>query len=397
VTSRAALRTALQGWRDRVRAELFDSLIPFWERHGIDREHGGFHDHLDRDGARFDDKKHIGLQAQALWFWSRLVSEVERRPAWIQAAESGVRLLTGPARRADGRLYSVLTRDGRGTAIASSPRNDLFGANALAEWARASGAAEDLEVARKALETALSIARASQVVDTQRLPGAIATSSLDTLTLAFDALDSYELASPGYVADHERFWRVRLALHMRPEFDLVLENVAVDGSVISGPEGRLVCPGRWLVAARQMFERAAARGDQRGVDVALSAMESALDLGWDSDDGGLYLYLDRDGFPLVQIEWSRKLAWVHSSALLATLSAYAATQSPRWLERFEQVADYTFAHFPDPRHGDWFASLDRRNRVVQRFKSGPRKGGFSTARTLLRCDQLLCDLVERLK
>jgi N-acylglucosamine 2-epimerase len=99
----------------------------------------------------------------------------------------------------------------------------------------------------------------------------------------------------------------------------------------------------------------------------------------------------------VQIEWSRKLAWVHSAALLATLSAYAATQSMRWLERFEQVADYTFAHFPDPAHGDWFASLDRRNRVSQRFKSGPRKGGFSTARTLLRCDQLLGDLVERVK
>jgi hypothetical protein len=31
------------------------------------------------------------------------------------------------------------------------------------------------------------------------------------------------------------------------------------------------------------------------------------------------------------------------------------------------------------------------------FKSGPRKGGFSTARTLLRCDQLLRDLVERVK
>jgi N-acylglucosamine 2-epimerase len=397
MTSRTALRTALQGWRDRVRAELFDSLIPFWERHGIDRENGGYHDHLDRDGTRFDDKKHVGLQAQALWFWSRLVSEVERRPEWIAAAQSGVALLTGPARRSDGRMFATLTRDGRGASIASSPRNDLFTANALSEWARASGTAADLEVARRSLEAALATARASQTVDTERLPGAIPTSLLDTLTLAFDALDSYELASPGYGAEHERFWRARLALHMRPEFDLVLENVSTDGSVISGPEGRLVCPGRWLVAARQMFERAAAAGDQRGVDTALSAMESALDFGWDGDDGGLYLYLDRDGFSPVQIEWSRKLAWVHSAALLATLSAYSATQSMRWLERFEQVADYTFAHFPDPAHGDWFASLDRRNRVSQRFKSGPRKGGFSTARTLLRCDQLLRDLVERMK
>jgi N-acylglucosamine 2-epimerase len=89
MTSVAALRTALQGWRDRVHAELFDSVVPFWERHVLDREFGGYHDHLDRDGTPYDETKHVGLQAQALWFFSRLVSEVERRPQWVAAARSG--------------------------------------------------------------------------------------------------------------------------------------------------------------------------------------------------------------------------------------------------------------------------------------------------------------------
>ncbi len=393
MTSLAALRTALQGWRDRIRAELFDSVVPFWERHVVDTAHGGYHDHLDRDGTPYDEIKHVGLQAQALWFFSRLVSEVERRPQWVAAARSGAELLVRKARRADGRVFATLTRDGRGASLAGSPRNDLFVANALAEWARASGDAADLELARQALESALALARASRTPDPKEFPGAVALSTLDTLTLAFDALDSFELASPGYVADHERFWRARARLHVRSEFDLVLEHVALDGSVLPGPEGRLVCPGRWLVAARQLFERAAAAGDTHGVDEALDAMESALDFGWDGDDGGLYLYLDREGYSPVQIEWSRKLAWVHSAALLATLSAYSATRAPRWLERFEQVADYTLSHFPDATHGEWFASLDRRNFVSQRFKSGPRKGGFSTPRTLLRCDQLLGGLI----
>lgn len=393
MTSRAALRTALQGWHDRVRGELFESVVPFWTNFGLDAEHGGYHDHLDRDGARFDDKKHVGLQAQALWFWSRLAADFERRPEWLAAAHAGANFLREKARRADGRVYATLTRDGRAESMVAGPRNELFVATALAEYARATGERGDLDVAQAALESALSFARDAQSFDPVRFPSAVPASELDTVTLALDALDSYTLAAPGTAREHESFWRARLALHERPEFDLMLENVALDGRVLEGPEGRLVCPGRWLVAARQLFERAAAAGDSNGVELALGAMESALDFGWDGDDGGLYLYLDRNGFSPVQIEWSRKLAWVHGAALVATLSAYAATRAPRWLERFEQVADYTLMHFPDSAYGEWFASLDRRNRVSQRFKAGPRKGGYSTARSLLRCDQLLSGLL----
>ena len=106
----------------------------------------------------------------------------------------------------------------------------------------------------------------------------------------------------------------------------------------------------------------------------------------------IIVYLDRDGYSPVQIEWSRKVAWVHGEALKATLVAYAATFAPRWLERFERVADFTLGHFPDAEHGEWFACLDRHNRVIQRFKSGPRKGCFAAGRTLLRCDLELAAL-----
>lgn len=392
-TSDTTLLVTLQGWRDRVRAELDQRVLPFWLRNSLDGAHGGYFDHLDRDGTPFDSKKHVGLQAQALWVWSRLAADFERRPEWLAAARSGADFLREHARRADGRAWAVLTADGRPVALDAGARNELFLAAAFAEWAVASGEREARELAHELLETALLLAREPERTRGVPLPGAVAASDLDTVVLAIDALQSYERLAPGAVAAHEREWLARANLHVRPELDLVLEHVGLDGALLEGPEGRLVCPGRVLVAARQLFEFANGAHDKRGVEHALTAMENALDFGWDHDDGGLHLYLDRDGFSPVQIEWSRKLAWVHGAALVGTLTAYAATRAPRWLERFEHVADHVFAHFPDATHGEWFASLERMNRVSQRFKAGPRKGGYAVVRALLRCDQLLGELL----
>jgi N-acylglucosamine 2-epimerase len=393
VTSETALRVTLQGWRDRIEAELLERVVQFWLEHSLDRRRGGYHDHLDRDGKPFDSKKHVGLQAQALWMWARLCSDVDKRPEWIEAARLGAGFLRERAWAPDGRSWGTIAADGSPFAIERRPRNALFVAAALAEYARGCdrSAAED---ARRALDAGLVLAREPE---RDQPPGVPRVSDLDTVTLVLDALESFERLQAGSAAGQASDWLARASLHVRPELDLVLEHVALDGpspgAVLDGPEGRLVCPGRALLAAQQLFEHSAGTGDPRALSESLAAIESALDFGWDPDDGGLYLYLDRDGYSPVQIEWSRKLAWVHGVALVATLTAYNATRTPHWLERFEQVADYTFAHFPDPVHGEWFASLDRRNRVSQRFKAGPRKGGWAVARALLGCRRLLGKLL----
>ena len=387
-TSDTTLRIALQSWRDQVEEELFQHVTPFWLAHSIDREHGGYHDHLDRDGTPFDSKKHVGLQAQALWVWSRMCADLRPEPAWNEAARHGVEWLRRHARREDGRVWSVTTRDGRPVKVGSNPRDELFVAAALLEYARGCDPSATDE-ACKALDDALALALDPLRYAGPQPEGAVPKSDLDTVTLALDALDSLERLAPGASAERSRSWLKRASLHVRPEMDLVLENVGLDGAVLDGPEGRLVCPGRALLAAQRMFEHAAHAGDTRAIEQALATMESSLDFGWDADDGGLFLYLDRDGLSPVQIEWSRKLAWVHGAALVATLTAYATTHTPRWLERFEQLADFVFARFPDPVHGEWFASLDRLGRVCQRFKTGPRKGGWAALRSLVACLQLM--------
>ena len=118
-------------------------------------------------------------------------------------------------------------------------------------------------------------------------------------------------------------------------------------------------------------------------------MEGALDVGWDPEHGGLFYFLDADGFSPLQLEWSCKLWWPHCEAMIGTLIAWRSTGDARWWARFEEVATWAMDHFCDPEHGEWFGYLTREGEVSQRFKAGPYKGFFHVPRALWMCERLL--------
>jgi len=60
----------------RYRRELFDNVVLFWARHGIDREMGGFFTCLDRHGELHSTDKYMWLQGRAVWMFARLRNAV---------------------------------------------------------------------------------------------------------------------------------------------------------------------------------------------------------------------------------------------------------------------------------------------------------------------------------
>ncbi len=63
----------------RFRSDLLQDVIPFWERHSLDEEHGGYFTCLDRDGTVFDTDKFLWLQARQVWLFSMLYNRLEQR------------------------------------------------------------------------------------------------------------------------------------------------------------------------------------------------------------------------------------------------------------------------------------------------------------------------------
>jgi N-acylglucosamine 2-epimerase len=77
----------LQQRRDELRKVYRDGLlhdvIPFWLKHGMDRQHGGILTALGRRGELLDSDKAVWFQGRAAWTFAHLYNTVEPRPEWL--------------------------------------------------------------------------------------------------------------------------------------------------------------------------------------------------------------------------------------------------------------------------------------------------------------------------
>lgn len=359
----------LRALAQHYRHELLTNVIPFWLKHSLDREHGGFFSCLDRDGSVFDQRKYVWMIGRQVWMLSKLYNEVERRPDWLDAAALGMRFLDEHATGAAGRVYHSLTREGAPAFFQRKPYSAVFLALAQSEYGRATGnAARQVQAKEIFAQVRLWIA-APWELGRPRYGDAPPMSQLaDIYVTAFLAS---ELGEPHWIPG----CLDQLAHHVDPVRGIFRENALVADS----PEARQFCPGSVFEIGWILLRQTSDSAHRQRI---LTAMAAAHEQGWDREYGGYYYFMDVDGRPPLMLEWNMKLWWVHVEALVAFAHAYEATQDRSWLERFKQVHDYTWARFPDPAYGEWFAYLDRRGEPTHYLKGGPYKCCFHVPRAL---------------
>ena len=129
----------IQELTQQYRNSLLEDVIPFWLKHAPDRQYGGFLSCLDRDGSVFNSDKAMWIQCRAVWTFSKLYNEVERRVEWLDVARRGYEFITKYGFDADGRMFFVVTRDGQPLRRSRYLFTETFGAIAYAEYSKASG------------------------------------------------------------------------------------------------------------------------------------------------------------------------------------------------------------------------------------------------------------------
>ncbi|MCA9419056.1 MAG: AGE family epimerase/isomerase, partial [Candidatus Omnitrophica bacterium] len=115
----------------------------------------------------------------------------------------------------------------------------------------------------------------------------------------------------------------------------------------------------------------------------LEALQGSLSLGWDHDEDGLFYFIDADGKPPRQLEWSMKLWWPHTEALYALALAFTLTGDHSFEQWHQRIHEYAFTRFADEVDGEWFGYCDRYGKVTHRLKGGDYKGCFHVPRALL--------------
>jgi N-acylglucosamine 2-epimerase len=167
-----------------------------------------------------------------------------------------------------------------------------------------------------------------------------------------------------------------------PDRKLVRENVLPDGSPHNSPEGRILNPGHSIEAGWFLHHWAMHLNRDDLAETARNMIRWSFDRGWDDEYGGIFYFLDTEGYSPLQLEWPMKLWWPHTEAIYATLVCYLKSGGSDDLDRLRRVDRYIREHLVDPEHGEWFGYLDREGRVSQRFKGGPYKGCFHVPRAL---------------
>lgn len=372
----------------RYRHNLFESVIPFWERHSLDREFGGQLHCLARDGSVYDTRKYIWMQGRAVWMFSRLFNTVERRPEWLEAARTVLDFLLPRALAPDGRCYFALTRDGRPAAMQRKPYAAFFLALALIEFHKTGASRENhIPMAKSLFERIQAWIADPGLLGRPGFPGAASYRQLaDIMVVASLALELMDVDDDPAYAEVLRVCLAQAREHWLPARRTLLENLPLDGSDYRAlPETRLLCPGSALEVAWFLWhalERLAAEAPNY-TGFLLDVIEGSLETGWDPLHGGLFYFMDAEGLPALQLEADMKLWWPHTEAIYALALAYAKTRDPKWLDWWQRVDAYTFRTFPDPAHGEWFGYCDRAGRPSNSLKGGPYKGFFHVPRCLL--------------
>jgi len=373
---------------------LFDDVMPFWEKHSIDRECGGYFTCLDRAGNVYDTDKFMWLQAREIWTFSMLYNRFERRPAWLELAKHGADFLEAHGMDDDGNWYFSLDRRGKPLVEPYNIFSDCFAAMAFSQYALASGNERAKDIA---LETYHNILRRKDTPKgkyTKAYPG---TRPMKTLALPM-ILANLVTELEWLIDDHERDRTIDLCLDevMGLLLDrgrmLMFENVAPDGSHVDCFDGRLLNPGHGIEAMWFIMDIARRRADDTLINDAVDVVLSTLDYAWDPDFGGIFYFMDSEGKPPDKLEWDQKLWWVHLEGLVALAMGHALTGRQECLKWYEKVHEYAWSRFADPEFGEWFGYLDRSGKPFLDLKGGKWKGCFHVPRAMYMCYKLFGEI-----
>ncbi|MDP8975948.1 MAG: AGE family epimerase/isomerase [Actinomycetota bacterium] len=367
--------------RDFFLRHLKEQLLPFWQRHSVDAEYGGFVTHLDRAGRWYEESKWSPMQGRMVYAFS-LAYEVTGDEQYRALADHGVEYLIRCCwDRRMGGWYRCTYRDGVVLDARKFSFDQAFACLGLVEHHAATGDEESLEYAEETFEILersawdrqhLGYAEACHRNWDVFSPRRTACIQLDAHITVLALLEA---------SGHERY-RSRLdqlaeliTVHMRDrDRRCLLETFNADWSYSPLATRDRVKVGHNLKAAWLLLRTYLLTNEERYRLAALELLTWCLRHGWDRDRGGFYQHVFRNGL----LASSEKLWWPECEGLLALLLLDQVEESTDHMNLWARVADFILASFWDSEHGEWYTSCRADGTVLDPTKGGEAKAAYHT-------------------
>ncbi len=376
---------------DHYRDTLLQNILPFWEKHGPDHEHGGLLTCLDRDGTVLDTDKSVWFQGRAGWMFATLHQTVSKNPTWAAIARSCCDFSRAHCHSPTGKMWFTVTREGAPLRMRRYVFSEGFAAINYAANATLSDDASLRQHAIDAYRTYLRYSFEPHVMEpkfTETRPSkGIGPHMINIVTAQELRLHLGDLAINDRTLSDWIRWSIDTIERdfFKPDLGALMETVAPDGSIIDHADGRTLNPGHAIECAWFLMHEGRLRNEPHWIQIGCKILDMMWERGWDKEHGGLLYFTDLRGLPVQEYWQDMKFWWPHCEAIIASLLAWKLTGLERYACMLETVHQWAFAHFPDADQGEWFGYLRRDGSVAQRAKGNLFKGPFHLPRMLWFC------------
>ena len=389
-------RAELENLRDFYRKQLLEDTIPFWFPRSFDREHGGFLLMRDADGSLIDDDKAVWIQGRATWMLSTLYNTIEPKQEWLEGAKLGYEFLNKHCFDSDGQMFFHVTRTGEPLRKRRYFFSESFYVIAAAAYAKASGDETAAQKAREVFGNCIAYSTGEKTLP-PKFTGKRPSKGIGVPMIMSNTAQQLRDTIGDHRADE---WIARWindieTFFVKDDIRCVMEQVAPDGSIIDHIDGRTLNPGHAMEGAWFILHEAEYRGnDPKLIDLGCRMLDYMWERGWDQEQGGILYFRDVYGKPVQEYWQDMKFWWPHNEVIIATLKAYLVTGNPKYAEWHKMVHDYSYAHFHDKQHGEWFGYLHRDGSIAQTAKGNLFKGPFHLPRQEWYCYMILNEFLK---
>jgi mannobiose 2-epimerase len=403
----------LHNQADRCRQILKKSILDFYLPACMDRVNGGYLESLKENKFVRTGERFLTLQARQLWFFSTMAAARIEKDAARTAARSGFDFLEGKFRdRVHGGYFAKVSDAGKPTDRRKHVYLNAFALYGLCAYHRATGDLSALAAAKDLFQTLEAKCHDAvhggyheffhedwTPITDLREPSYIGppgTKTFNTHLHVLEALTELYRVWPDPLVRRrlEELLAINTVTVRLPEYGCNVDGFTPDWKPIQTPQNLRASyghdvEGAWLCldAARVLGRPLALyRGWAEGL-VAYS-----LKYGYDQKRGGFYYTgpLGKDA------DDTRKEWWVQAEALVSMLELYKLTGRRDYYDRFAQTLDYVERH-QIAREGGWWATRQADGSAAGNSRTSMWQGAYHNGRSMLFCARLLDELAAAVR